>query len=72
MTHHADLELSLYRPEADSYALQLRFTLPDSDANTRFLRETPQEFFAKLIGVVRSRLRGCGSRPFDVLTRRMN
>src|SRR5215468_5401327 len=41
MTHHADLELSLYHREADSYALQLRFTLPDSDADTRLLRETP-------------------------------
>jgi formylglycine-generating enzyme required for sulfatase activity len=41
MTHHADLELSLSHREADSYVLQLRFTLPDSDVETRLLHETP-------------------------------
>ena len=41
MTHHADLELSLSRRETDSYVLHLRFTLPDSDAETRLLHETP-------------------------------
>ncbi len=41
MPTYADLEISLHRRDADSYAVELRFTPPDSDADVRLLEESP-------------------------------
>ncbi len=35
MTNYADLELGLHRYEAGAYAVEMRFSLPDSDTDTR-------------------------------------
>ena len=37
---YADLELSLHRRDADAYAVEMRFTQPDSDADVRLMAET--------------------------------
>lgn len=38
MTEYADLELGIHRWDAESYAIELRFTQPDSDADVRLAR----------------------------------
>lgn len=37
MTAYADLEIGLYRRDADSYTVEMRFSQPDSDADIRLL-----------------------------------
>jgi hypothetical protein len=39
--HHADLEIGLHRRTADSYAVELRFSMPDSDAEIRLGGASP-------------------------------
>ena len=39
MTAYADLEIGLHRRNADSYAVELRFSQPDSDADIRSMRD---------------------------------
>lgn len=41
MTDYADLELSLHRLEAGRYAVEMRFSLPGSDAETRLGQTAP-------------------------------
>ncbi|MFL5803457.1 MAG: CHAT domain-containing protein [Roseiflexaceae bacterium] len=36
---YADLELNLHRRDADTYAVEMRFTQPDSDADVRLMAE---------------------------------
>jgi hypothetical protein len=36
---YADLELNLHRRDADAYAVEMRFTQPDSDADVRLMAE---------------------------------
>src|SRR6185295_16805510 len=36
---YADLELSLHRRDADAYAIEMRFTQPDSDADVRLISD---------------------------------
>lgn len=41
MTTYADLEIGIHKWEAESYAVELRFSQPGSDAEVRIVRESP-------------------------------
>ncbi len=41
MTAYADLELGIHRREAEHYTLEMRFSQPESDADTRLLPSNP-------------------------------
>jgi hypothetical protein len=41
MTTYADLEIGIHKWNADSYAVELRFSQPGSDAEVRIVRENP-------------------------------
>jgi len=41
MPSYADLEIGLHRYDADNYLVEMRFSQPESDADTRLLRENP-------------------------------
>jgi hypothetical protein len=41
MTAYADLEVGLHRRDSDSYAVELRFNRPDSEADVRLIRGDP-------------------------------
>jgi CHAT domain/SIR2-like domain len=41
MTAYADLEMGIHRRDADSYAIELRYSQPDSDADIRLVRGDP-------------------------------
>ena len=41
MTAYADLEMGLHRRDTDSYAIELRFSQPDSEADIRLVRGDP-------------------------------
>jgi hypothetical protein len=41
MTAYADLEIGLHRLDTGSYAIELRYTQPESDADIRLVRDDP-------------------------------
>jgi hypothetical protein len=41
MPAYADLEIALHRREAERYTVEMRFTAPDSEAETRLLSDSP-------------------------------
>ncbi len=41
MPDYADLEIGLHRRDAENYVIELRFSQPESDADTRLLQTTP-------------------------------
>ena len=41
MTDYVELEIGLHRRDAENYAIELRFTQSESDADTRLLRSVP-------------------------------
>jgi len=41
MLSYADLEIGLYRRDADNFRVELRFSMPDSDAEIRMSRDQP-------------------------------
>jgi len=42
MADSAELEIGLYRHDAESYAVEMRFSMPDSDADIRLVRSAGQ------------------------------
>ena len=42
MSAYADLEIGLHHHEAEHYTLDMRFSQPESDADTRLLRSSPR------------------------------